>query len=129
MGRKTVLLCLLLVGSFVGSFCHADGLREDKDAKTLEQLKGLGDDSKKEHKVDFFFSFKSEAGAKAVADELTKEGWPNPIVEASKGRVAMILSKRLVPSLTRMQSLRLKFDALAFKNDGEYDGWGTEVEK
>lgn len=129
MGRKIVLISLVLVGSVVGSFCPADSIREDKDAKILEQLKKLEDDSKKEHTVDFFFSFKSEAGAKAVADKLTKEGWPNPKFEASKGRVAMILSKSLVPSLKRMQSLRLKFDALAFKNDGEYDGWGTEVEK
>ncbi|MEK7355555.1 MAG: ribonuclease E inhibitor RraB [Bdellovibrionota bacterium] len=101
---------------------------DEKDLATLAQLKTAGDDPTKDHDIDFFFIFPKESSAKAAVESLKGLGHEAQ-VSASGTEFSVSLKKRMKPDLELLRELRQKFKRVAAKHSGEYDGWGTGVEK
>lgn len=100
----------------------------DKDRATFAQLKKAGDDSSKDHQIDFFFVFSKEVAAKAALADLLKEGFRGEL-SARDGEYLITVTKKMKPAMVPLRRLREKFESIANKHGGTYDGWGTEVEK
>ena len=101
---------------------------DEKDLATLEQLKTAGDDATKDHDIDFFFVFAKEPAAKAAVESLRELGHVTTVSTSGSG-FSVSLKKRMKPELEALRVLRQKFKRVAAKHGGEYDGWGTEVQK
>ncbi|MCK0162902.1 ribonuclease E inhibitor RraB [Marinobacter sp. S6332] len=102
--------------------------RADKDEQVLKALKKNGSDLNKPHEIDFWFDFRSEESARAVAKKVAERGFE---VEVYRGEYGLEFSckavKRMVPRLSAMQRLTREFESIAEQHAGVYDGWGAEV--
>ena len=120
---RVVLLCLFVFAAPVA----ASDLEGDR--LVIEALKEHGSDLSKPHTIDFFFDFPAKEPAEQLCAELATEGYAPHLEAVDEGdRYTCRAVKKMVPELEAMQSLTRRFNALARKYGGTYDGWGCPIE-
>ena len=112
--------------------------QEEKDLTLLNRLEELGADLGKPHEVDFFLYFSSEDMAKSALVEIESNNFvvsvnliPPPWWRRlfAKPIWACCASKSMVSDRETIFETSAWFNEIAQKFSGEYDGWGTEVNK
>lgn len=104
-------------------------LPADGDAATLDELAHAGSDLTREHNIEFFLYLPDEESAQAVARQLQEEGAVVEVSQAADGSDWLCLVRqRMIPDMAGLRGFRERLTAVAHAYNGEYDGWGTEVE-
>ena len=130
MSLATSFLMPISLVIFGGLFTRWQKKAPDLDQQVLDQLKNAGSDVSKPHEIDFFLYFPTEAAANSAAEEMKKEVGAVKVDRAAKSAEWLCFAtKRMVPAHTELARLRQRFDDIASKLKGKYDGWGTEVVK
>ena len=102
----------------------------DGDEAVLVQLRKAGSDLSKPHQIEFFLYFPSQDAAEQGAAQIRNTGFDAKVQLSAKGDSWLCFAtKRMIPDLASLDKIRIQFEALAGKLGGEYDGWGTPVEK
>ena len=116
---------LVLVGGVFGRWLKS---RPDLDQQVLDQLKKAGSDLSKPHDIEFFLYFLTKESANSAAEEVEGEGATVKVERAADDSAWLCFAtKRMVPDHVELVRLRKKFNGIASRLEGEYDGWGTEV--
>jgi regulator of RNase E activity RraB len=111
--------------SFFGSF-----KKRGLDELVLVQLRKTGADIAKPHNIEFFLYFPSQAVDDQAAAHIRDSGFQVVVERSARGDDWLCLAtKTMVPDLFALQSIRKDFTNLAASLNGEYDGWGTPVER
>jgi len=122
------LLIIPLIGGIFSRWQKKD--EPDLDQQVLDQLKKAGSDLSKPHNIEFFIYFPTEASANdAVKDIKVEVDNVKVQLGADKKNWLCFATKRMVPDHDKLVALRKRFNEIAHKGNGEYDGWGTEVVK
>jgi len=102
----------------------------DPDSRVLVQLRKAGSNISKPHEIQFFLYFKTKDSAKRASGLVAKEGC-KVAVEPGADHMSWLCDgrKRMVPMLSDLVRLRKRFNAIAKRFGGEYDGWETAVVK
>jgi regulator of RNase E activity RraB len=104
--------------------------KADLDDSVLVQLRKAGSNLSKQHQIEFFLYFPTQSAAEQAAVQVRDAGFEVKVDPAAKGNDWLCFAtKKMVPELTAMQEIRSNFNKLASSIGGEYDGWGTAVEK
>jgi len=120
---------LVLIG---GLFSRWQNQQEpDLDQQVLNQLKEAGSNLNKPHNIEFFLYFPTEELANRAAEEVRRKEGCNVKVElgADKSAWLCFATKEMIPKHSELVQLRSRFNDIADKFNGEYDGWGTGVVK
>lgn len=126
-------LSLLVVLGLVGIYLLVRGNQRmqaaaDPDAETLEELVRAGSDLAEPHEVEFFLYVETSAQATALAAELQREGFTTEVRPTETEQCWLCLATRLMrPELAELRRWRERFNVLAERAGGAYDGWGTTV--
>jgi hypothetical protein len=100
------------------------------DQQVLDQLRGAGSNLEKPHPVEFFLYFPTEELADRAAGEIKAEGFDIKVeLGADKSSWLCQATKQMIPRYEDLTRIRKRFDEIARKFQGEYDGWGTPVVK
>ncbi len=100
------------------------------DQQTLEQLAKAGADLAKPTEVINYLYVPDEARARSAAGELEQAGYHVEVRTAATGPSWLALAKiEMVPSLENIALLRGRFESLAERLSGDYDGWEAAVTK
>jgi len=104
--------------------------KPDPDESVLIQLRKAGSNLSKPHEIEFFLYFPTEAIAEQAASHIREEDFEVTVKQAAKGSDWLCFAtKKMVPEFAALQEIRRKFDSLSSSLGGEYDGWGTPIEK
>jgi hypothetical protein len=104
--------------------------KPDLDDSVLVRLRRAGSNLSLPHAIEFFLYFPTQAIAEQAATQVRDAGFEAEVGSSAKGNDWLCLATRkMVPELAAMQRIRQNFNSLASSMGGEYDGWGTEVEK
>lgn len=124
-----LLLPALIIVVVGGIFSRWQKKEEpDLDQQVLDQLKQAGSDLSKPHDIEFFLYFPTEAAANEAAKAVEGEGCDGKVqLGADKTNWLCFATKRMFPEHDRLVGLRKRFNEIAHRGNGEYDGWGTEV--
>lgn len=76
--------------------------------------------------VDFTFYFPTEMDA-ANASKTLRTWEFSPVVRSSDGQFVLEFTQKMTLDSKLMDTLSQKFDELARKHHGEFDGWGCEA--
>jgi hypothetical protein len=128
---KLVLVSLLVLPLSAGIFARWQKKEQvDLDQQVLDQLKKAGSDLSKPHNIDFFLYFPKEALANEAAKDIEADVDTVKVeLGADKQNWLCLGNKRIVPDHDKLVALRKRFNEVARKGNGLYDGWGTEVVK
>jgi regulator of ribonuclease activity B len=100
---------------------HARG---SSDAQIIDRLVNAGSDLTRAHEIEFLFFFPSRASADEAVTRLKADGYTVSIEETITGtRWVLLATGSMVPLLSAMQPLRSRFDELAAREGGVFDGW------
>jgi len=100
------------------------------DELVLIQLKKAGSDLSKPHHIEFFLYLPTEAAAETAASKLRAESFQATVKPPLKGAGWLCFAtKTMIPELVELQRIRRDFNRLTRELGGNYDGWGTPVEK
>ncbi len=89
-----------------------------------------GSDLTLAHDIEFLFYFPSRVSADEAATRLKADGYTVSIEETITGaRWVLLATRSMVPLLSEIQVLRSKFDELAAREGGVFDGWRAEAVK
>jgi len=103
---------------------NGKALRPDEFA--VQQLKKFNLSFDKPQVVEFYFYFSTEALAQKAGEEIMREGCAITIrLGVMNDAWCCLATKEIVPSPEELERLRKRFEAIAEKYNGEYDGWGT----
>ena len=98
------------------------------DAKVIDQLRKAGSDLGKIHEIEFFFYFPTEASASKISDQLNTDGFKTNFRKAADNNNWVVFAtKEMVPELSAIENLSIKFNSIAAAEHGKYDGWETQV--
>jgi hypothetical protein len=98
------------------------------DQLTLQQLRGAGANLAKPTDVVNYLYLPTEPLAQAAGAELRQAGFTVEVRPAATGSNWLALARMdLVPSPENIELLRKRFEGLATKFGGEYDGWEAAV--
>ncbi len=102
----------------------------DLDQLTLQQLAQAGGNLEKLTEVVNYLYVPTQDLAQQAGAELRQAGYSVEVRPAATGSNWLALAKiDLVPSAQNIQMLRERFEALAARSGGEYDGWEAAVTK
>ncbi len=128
MRRGSLVLIVVLLAGFLEFFGCSK--KPDPDESVLVQLKKAGSDLSKPHNIEFFLYFPTQGVAAQAASKIRDEGFQVKVQKAAKGDDWLCsATKKMIPELHALQKIRQDFGSLAISLNGQYDGWGTEVEK
>ncbi len=98
-----------------------------QDASIIDSLREISTDLSKPHQVDFYFTFKAEASAKAASQTMTQQGYTEVDLSPSPGDGLWQLQvqRTLVPELKGMNAASQALAAIARQHGGDYDGWSA----
>jgi hypothetical protein len=123
-------IILLVVAVVVFLFMRRTTPGTASDAKVMEQLAKAGSNLSRPHNIEFRFYFPSEQFAERVSATLRADGFQVSTQEVVQGHQYIVRAARsMVPVLSELESLRSRFDELATREGGIYDGWSAEVVK
>ncbi len=98
------------------------------DGEVLAQLKKAGSNLSKPHPVEFFLYFPTSEAAERVGATLRADGFEIVVKPGAKGPDWLVQATRsMLPVEAELIALRQRFEALARREGGVYDGWGTPV--
>ena len=103
---------------------HAEGW----DERLVKRVRAQGGDPFKPVEVDFFFDLPTNEACSSLRDELVPEGFAvdfRPMDAAMGADFTLHARKALRISVPEMQGQSQRFEALAIKHGGRYDGWAT----
>ena len=128
---KFLVLVLIIIALLDGLFLACRKKQPtDLDQQVLDQLKTAGSDLSSLHDIEFFLYFPTEAAANEAAIGVKAEGCDvNVKLGADEKNWLCYATKRMVPNHNELANLRRRFNEIAQKGGGEYDGWGTDVLK
>lgn len=127
---KVLLINVLSLVIAGGMICFCQNEQPDLDQQVLDQLKKAGSDLSKPHNIDFFLYFPTDALANEAAKEVGTEVDRLRIQRgAGTADWLCLANKRMVPKHEELVRLRKRFNEIVRRYDGEYDGWGAQVEK
>jgi len=125
LGGFVVVTLLTTIVSLFGCSKKAD-----LDESVLIRLRKAGSDLSKPHNIEFFLYFPTQIIAEQAASRIRDEGFEVKVEKAAKGDTWLCFAtKTMVPKLPALRKIRQDFGSLADSLNGEYDGWGTEVQK
>lgn len=102
---------------------------QDGDAATLDELAHAGSDLSREHTIEFYLYVPEEDDAQSIATDLRHEGMTVEVTRAADNSSWLcLIQRKMIPDMAGLRGFRERFTALAAAHNGEYDGWGTEVE-
>ncbi len=105
------------------------GPRGDMDAAGLAQLRRSGSIVEKPHAMEFFLYFSTRGDAEAASRDLNEDGFTTVVQHDEEDSDWLCFAtKSVVPTLSALHSIRVRFDAIAARFGGRYDGWGTEIQ-
>jgi hypothetical protein len=100
------------------------------DEQVLLELRKAGSDLSKPHKIEFFLYFPTQSVALQAATRIRGQGFDVEVKQAAKGDDWLCFAtKTMVPDLVALEKIRRDFDRIASSLNGDYDGWGTEIQK
>ena len=100
------------------------------DAQTLVQMAKAGADLSKPTEVINYLYLPVQASAEAAGNELRSAGFDVTVRPAAKGSDWLALAKiQLVPNQPNIKLLRDRFEELAVRFGGEFDGWEAAITK
>lgn len=98
------------------------------DSVVLDQLRRLGDDLSTERLIHFYLYLPSGQNAEKAKDELLRMGYT---VDCEKSQTASnwlcLATKKMLPRLADLISIRATLERLATRLEGEFDGWETQA--
>jgi regulator of RNase E activity RraB len=104
--------------------------KRDPNKDVLAQLVKAGSNLSKPHNVEFFLYFPSQTAAEQAASNLRDDGFQVQVDTAAQGNDWLCLAtKTMAPELSALRKISEDLENLAESLAGNYDGWGTEVEK
>ena len=125
--RPALLTTILIMGLLSLLGCSK---KADLDGAVVIQLKKAGSDLSKLHNIESFLYFPTQSVAEHAAPQVKAAGFDVQVKPAAKGTDWLCYAtKKMVPDLAALQKIRVDFNSLAASLGGQYDGWGTEVEK
>ncbi|HKX30484.1 MAG TPA: ribonuclease E inhibitor RraB [Blastocatellia bacterium] len=102
----------------------------DGDQQILDQLRAAGSNLNKPHAMEFYIYLPTRESAERVATEIESEGFQVEVKRAPQGAAWLcFVTRRMVPERAKIAAIGKRFNALARRFDGEYDGWLTSIEK
>lgn len=105
-------------------------LRERRDAAVCEQLRAVGSDVSKPHRLEHTFYAATEPRAESAARAAAKLGFEVSKVTFGGGEerpFSFTVYTDTIPEAERVSAVTAKMAALAATHDVEYDGWGASV--
>jgi regulator of ribonuclease activity B len=122
------LICFAMAGGLF-SGCRKKE-QPDLDLQVLDQLKKAGADLSSIHDLEFYLYFPTEAAAREAANAVKDEGCEVKVrLGADDKNWLCYATKRMVPNHAELVRQRERFNEIARKGGGEYDGWETAVVK
>jgi len=104
--------------------------KADLDELTLQQLAKAGGDLAKPTEIVNYLYLPDETRAKQAGAELSQAGYRVEVRSAATGPNWLALAKiDLVPSDENIEMLRVRFESIATRLGGDYDGWEAAVTK
>jgi hypothetical protein len=102
--------------------------RNDWDTQMVRNLRAHGANAFTHYEVDFFFSLPDEASCTALRRTLEPEGFAIDVRDMRSGGTGFSVhaTKRLQVSVSGMQEISKRFNAMAAQLGGDYDGWMTD---
>jgi hypothetical protein len=98
------------------------------DQQTLQQLAKAGGNLAVSTEVINYLYLPDEARALTAGGELEQAGYQVEVRKAAKGPSWLALAKiNMVPSTENIAILRHRFETLATRLGGDYDGWEAAV--
>lgn len=123
-----IVLLIVVVAAFL--FSRRATSRKASDAQGIEQLTKGGSNLTRPHNIEFRFYFPSCELAERVTATLSADGFRVSVEEVAQGNQYIVRAARaMVPLLSELKSLRSRFDELATREGGIYDGWSAGVVK
>jgi hypothetical protein len=102
---------------------------EDPDAAVFAQFTSRSRLTEP-HTVEFFLYFPSERNALKAANQIRSRSFDVKVERAAQGDSWLCFATKSMPlQLDNLRQVRSDFTKLANSLDGEYDGWGTAVDK
>jgi len=126
---------LLVLAALVAAARVATGIRRarsrprnDWDAQMVRNLRASGANAFTQYEVDFFFTLPDQVACAALTHTLEPEGFKTDARDMTAGGTGFSLhaTKRLQISVGAMQEFSDRFNELADKLGGNYDGWTTD---
>jgi hypothetical protein len=96
---------------------------EVTDSRIFELLRSTGADLDREHSVEAYLYFSSEASARRVADRLAGAGFETYAEPSPPSRWVVEAARPLVPTPDAIAELGVSMRAAARSAGGQYDGW------
>jgi hypothetical protein len=102
--------------------------RIDWDAQMVRNLRASGANAFTPYEVDFFFSLPDEVACATLTRTLEPEGFKTDVRDMTQGGSGFSLhaTKRVQISVSAMQEISDRFNRLAERLGGNYDGWTTD---
>jgi hypothetical protein len=98
------------------------------DEQTLDQLRRAGGDLSKSTEVINYLYLQMESSAREASAELIDAGYRLDVQQAATGSAWLALARiDMVPSPDNIRQMRARFESLASRLGGEYDGWEAAV--
>ena len=101
---------------------------ESLDALTLEQLAKAGGNLAMPTEIVNYLYLPDEPRARAAAEDLEQAGYHVEVRPAAQGPMWLALATiQMIPSKENIALLRDRFESLASRLGGEFDGWEAAV--
>lgn len=103
--------------------------KANPDAAVLAELRKLGTDLSKRRVIQFYLYFPAMENAERARSELIALGFSVECHKSATGSKWLCsAAKEMLPQFTNLNAMRLVFEQIAARLDGEYDGWETGVD-
>jgi regulator of RNase E activity RraB len=100
------------------------------DEGVTNELRKAGSDLSKAHAIEFFLYFPTQEVAEKASRQIHEMGFQVDVRKSAKGDEWLCFAtKTMLPDLAAREKIRFDFDTLAASLNGEYDGWGTPIQK
>ena len=122
------IVIAVLAGAATYYYVWRNQRNETLDGQVLLQLKQSGSDLSKPHKCELFFVAPTSEMANQLVSALSGIEIAAVKTETDEGlEVSVVAELNIVPTYSKMTSLRKRLSLIAAESGAEYDGWGTEV--
>jgi len=102
--------------------------KESLEALTLDQLAKAGGNLAMPTEIVNYLYLPDESRARIAVEELELAGYKVEVRQAAQGPMWLALAKtQMVPSRENIALLRERFESLASRLDGDFDGWEAAV--
>jgi regulator of RNase E activity RraB len=100
------------------------------DEGVINEVRKAGSDLSKAHSIEFVLYFPTQEVAENASRQIHDMGFQADVKKSAKGEEWLCFAtKTMLPELVALQKIRFNFDTLAASLNGDYDGWGTPIQK